>query len=425
MPVSTHKRALPKQLVMQILERPHLVAEVRQLSAEQLGRLIREVGLEDAGELVALASSAQLEALLDADVWRAEEVGVDEAFDADRLMLWLEVMLDADVETTLRRVSELDEDVLTLTLCRSAFVIDVEGLAQRMSAGELEEDADLMLKEVEGGLFQDFEQYRVISRNARTWETLRALLVELDSRHGDLFLRLLERGCFVSNEYIEDNGGLYEVLSSDAQAEVDAAAARDVRRTDKGFVTPSDAAAFLRDALRRSTGALVEEQGRDPITHAYFRDAKAPVQPAREHARYDAPLAALLHEGDAPRVFATRKQPRLVQAMQALRERDDARYGASMHELGYLANVLLAIDAASPEPRRPVELAESVLALCERGARTIVEDPGVASIASMIATHGLVKLFRIGLREHARRADVQPELAWLARVQRKLLTAKM
>jgi antitoxin VapB len=62
------------QLLMRILERPELVLAVRELPAPVLGSMIDCIGLEDAGELVALAST-ELERLFDQDLWQAAAPG--------------------------------------------------------------------------------------------------------------------------------------------------------------------------------------------------------------------------------------------------------------------------------------------------------------------------------------------------------------
>ena len=83
------------KLLLRILERPGLVAAVRELPGAVLGKLIDRIGLEDAGELVALATTAQLERVFDDDLWRAERAGGDETFQPERFALWLRVMLEA------------------------------------------------------------------------------------------------------------------------------------------------------------------------------------------------------------------------------------------------------------------------------------------------------------------------------------------
>jgi hypothetical protein len=76
--------------VLHIRERPGRVAALCDLPAPVLGKLIDHVGLADAGELVALASTEQLAEVFDQDLGRAPAPGVDERFQAARLALWLQ-----------------------------------------------------------------------------------------------------------------------------------------------------------------------------------------------------------------------------------------------------------------------------------------------------------------------------------------------
>jgi hypothetical protein len=76
-------------LLTRILERPGVVAAARELPGAVLGKLVERIGLEDAGELVALASTAQLERVFDDDLWRADRVGGGETFRPERFALWL------------------------------------------------------------------------------------------------------------------------------------------------------------------------------------------------------------------------------------------------------------------------------------------------------------------------------------------------
>ena len=111
-------------LLLRILERPGLVAAVRDLPAPVLGKLIDRIGLEDAGELVALASTAQLERIFDDDLWRAEAAGGDETFRPERFALWLRVMLEGGEALLVRRLCELPQDLLALAVHRLVLVLD-------------------------------------------------------------------------------------------------------------------------------------------------------------------------------------------------------------------------------------------------------------------------------------------------------------
>src|SRR5215467_7872582 len=106
------------QLLMRILDRPGLVAAVRELPGAVLGKLIDRIGLEDAGDLVALASTAQLERVFDDDLWRAERAGGDEIFRPERFVLWLRVMLEGGEDLLVQRLSELPQDLLALAVHR-------------------------------------------------------------------------------------------------------------------------------------------------------------------------------------------------------------------------------------------------------------------------------------------------------------------
>src|SRR5918911_4157512 len=106
------------KLLMRILERPGLVAAVRELPGAVLGKLIERIGLEDAGELVALASTAQLERIFDDDLWRADRAGGDETFRPERFALWLRVISEAGEEALVRRVCGLPPELLALPVHR-------------------------------------------------------------------------------------------------------------------------------------------------------------------------------------------------------------------------------------------------------------------------------------------------------------------
>src|SRR5262245_29306806 len=113
-------------LLMRILERPGLVAAVRELPGAVLGKLIDRIGLEDAGDLVALASTAQLERIFDDDLWRAKRAGGDETFRPERFALWLRVMLDAGEGVLVQRLRELPRDLLALAVHRLVLVMDMD-----------------------------------------------------------------------------------------------------------------------------------------------------------------------------------------------------------------------------------------------------------------------------------------------------------
>ncbi len=88
------RRRLDGGLLNRLLEDPELAPTLRALPAPALRQVILRVGLEDAGELIALASLEQLREVFDEDLWRSAQPGQDEAFDAARFAVWLEVLLE-------------------------------------------------------------------------------------------------------------------------------------------------------------------------------------------------------------------------------------------------------------------------------------------------------------------------------------------
>src|SRR4051812_39846512 len=118
------------KLLLRILERPGLVAAVRELPGAVLGKLIDRIGLEDAGELVALATTAQLERVFDDDLWRAARAGGDETFQPARFALWLRVMLEAGEDLLVQRLCELPQDLVALAVHRLVLGVDLDGLGE-------------------------------------------------------------------------------------------------------------------------------------------------------------------------------------------------------------------------------------------------------------------------------------------------------
>ena len=409
-----------RRLLSRILDQPDLVAAVRRMPAVTLARLVDHVGLEDAGELVALASTEQVGQLLDQDVWKSARPGANERFDPARFSLWLEVMQEAGDEAAARRLAELPEELVRLALQRLLLVIDLDELAVQMQDLP-EDDADQAEKALDGCLHEEFDQYRVMARRHEGWDALVSLLIALDRDHRALFERLMQ-GCVATTaELAEDSGGLQRLLSRAEMLESDAAAEREDRRAREGYVSPSQAAAFLRLARTTSLEAIRAAKARDPITRAYFREyapartatTVAPQAAAGERVA-DSRLTELLREADViesrPERMLGAGEVRpddalLGPALRRLGERDATAHEARVDELGFLANVLLA--GASLGGRRPrsLEAAEAAAALCElglhhelSGSRTSPARDAVERAASLLATTGCEKLLRVAWR---------------------------
>ncbi|AUX33854.1 MULTISPECIES: DUF6178 family protein [Sorangium] len=421
------KSTRPRHLVAKLLEQPDLVRLVQGLEAPVLTRLIHHIGLEDAGEIVALATTEQLKGIFDEDLWRSERPGKDEAFDADRFALWLEVMLEAGEAFAARKIAELDEDLVTLALCKHVLVIDIDGLSVQMSSSERSDDDDLVEKALESCLYQEFEEFRVIAKDHRSWDSILLVLVELDREHHALLRALLERCCAISTEVIEESGGLYDVLTSEEMLESDVAADREDRREQEGFVAPSAAVSFLNLARVTPLDEILGARAYDAVTRAHFRAAAAKARPPAAAPRRPvsgeekgAPAAEdlqsfleVLREAD---IVAPAADARLLTAGErregedllftsAIREvmaRDAELYGKRLLELSYLVNVLISGCSHDGRAFRPFEAAEAVLCTCSLGLERLLGEragrkrPGPDELASAMTEHDAVKMFMAG-----------------------------
>jgi hypothetical protein len=282
---------------------------------------------------------------------------------------------------------------------------------------------------------EEWEEFRLISRDPDVWDDVWGSLLSLDRQHHDRLRAILERCCEMSTEYISGQGGLFQVLTAEEMLDSDVAAARDDRRVADGFVSPADARAFL-ELARRGEGEGGGE--RDPITRAYFRGLSKPAgEPKQEPRATPKPakpvneLAALLREAeviapppaqplaaltDGASAKSHLGAPVFEQAMSDLRERDPELFSARMRELGYLVNVWISGGAHDGRRPRPVEAMEMVLRTCEAGMRTQLPAEQVRpeqALAALAVTPADV-LFRRGFRDttgHApqtRRAGRRP-----------------
>jgi hypothetical protein len=384
------------RLLRHVLERPDLVREVRELRPRELGRLIDFVGLEGASELVALATTEQLERVFDEDLWASDRPGTDPHFDSKRFAVWLEVLLEAGEEAVVSRLLELPEDFVTLAVARSLLVVDIDALGIALS--EAPDELEHIEKALESLAHEEWEEFRLIARDQGVFESLVSVLMALDREHHEFLRRILERCAAMSQEFIADNGGLYDVLTSDEMLEVDARGVRDDRRAAAGYVAPSDAKSFLEYA----TQGLGDPVARDPVTRAYFRELVREDERGAERNE----LARLLARATAgetatsveSRARSTRKRlpanapktlvpatPSVLEAVLGeLHDRMPAVYAERMEELAYLSNVLVAAHAPNGRRLRPIQALELAIETCNRGLDTVLAEssapmlPGLA-----------------------------------------------
>jgi len=397
------RRHLGGGLLIRLLEDPDLAPALRALPAPALRQVILRVGLEDAGELIALSTLEQLREVFDEDLWRSARPGQDETFDATRFVTWIEVLLEGGEAFVADRLAELSEDFLVFAVSQLVWILDVEILTLwSADPGE----GDLLNQIVDTHLCQELDAYLLVSRTEWGWDAVLATLLALDERHPMLLRSVLSRCASATHEQLRSARKLQAALRGEDLLLEDARAERDERRAERGYVSPADARAFL--ALARTPPDAPEV---DPLTRAHFRDLKPPTSTS-SHA---APTAALSEPPPLRRLLAEAGvEPDMQgppahaaslfrQTLGELAESDPNTHRHMVEELAYLANVLVAGDTSAARAWRPVEAAERVLELCDEGLRSLVDEGGCspAEARELLERWGPVGLFRVGWAAHS------------------------
>src|SRR4051812_10469498 len=102
-----------------IISEPDAATLVPSLPVQELYYAIKEVGLADAAELVALATPAQVQGFVDLDVWERDRL------DETKLNAWIETVADAGYEKLGSVLDGMDPEVIALWLQRQAVIYDL------------------------------------------------------------------------------------------------------------------------------------------------------------------------------------------------------------------------------------------------------------------------------------------------------------
>lgn len=369
------------RVLNRMIERPELGAEIKALSAQRFSALVREIGVEDAGELIALATTEQLVQAFDEDLFVSDRAGERESLDVGRFVVWLEVLIEAGDDLAAARVAELDEDFVAHALSTLVLVIDQDALREQLEA--CDEDVSRRVdKTLESALTEDLDGYILIARRPDGWDAALALVLALDRDNRALLERLLDRLVRVASGYVEDLDELSTALSEGEALAEEVEALREARRAKQGYVEARAARAFLllaRNSLPRGDS---RERERDALTLGYFsglarRYGGVPIN--RSHGKYGSLPAVVLRELDdatakekshatgVPEARAT-VIGRFTEALRELGKSEPAVFEERMAEFSYLANVLMSGHDRDGARLRAAEAADAVIATVCFGA---------------------------------------------------------
>ena len=404
-----------------VLDTPHLARVVPHLAPETLQQLITHFGLDVCAEVVALATPAQLASVLDLDLWRSAQPGLDARFDTERFGEWVELLVDAGDTVAARIVAAMDEHLVVAGLSRYLRVFDPAAIAATVD-GEPPgiEVASHQGTECEVG------GYLVRGITAHAWDAIIALLLALEADHPRRFHAVM-RACRRLSNSTPEIDGLDDLLMEPEQLLHDVALDREHRRSKQGYSTPADARAFLLMARQRQRPSHGEPSV-NPLVAAYFRTVNDPVASGDDAAR-DLPQHALTPSAPAvadmldtlskaglppqrPRALleGTSAQPSRLAGIRRLieyvRDSDDTLYLARSQELAFLANSLVAGCSIQSRSFTPQEASDAAAGVCNLGLEhparwpdcqaTSAADLDVALPDAFLIDHDLVSAFEVG-----------------------------
>lgn len=397
------------RLMDRILNVPHLAQVVPRLQPEVLHRIVQTCGLEACGELVSLATPAQLMRVFDLDLWRSGQPGLDEALDGDRFGVWLEVLLESGVAVAAEKLVGLDVDLVIAALAQHMLVMDGAAVTpyETMDGDQLTPG-----RRPTGGPGHEIGGYAIEVKRADSWDAIAALLRFLEAEHHDYFNRLMH-GCRQLSSSAPEEDAFHDLLTDPEQDMLDLAIEREDRRDRQGYVTPAQARAFLQMA-RHVPLADATPPPRNPVADAYFRGIEwtAPVEDdapgVPDPAAFAAVVDVLVDAGvisQQPRALLDGPQtdaPRLarIQAlMQSAGDGDPAAYATRSEELAYLANTLVAGCAIQGRAFTVREAADATAAICNLGlenwpARWL--DGTACAPEAFLVRHDLISVFQVG-----------------------------
>ena len=396
-------------LLARILDTPHLAQVVPRLKPEVLHRVIQTCGLEDCGDLVAMATPGQLQAVFDLDLWRPPRPGFDEQLDPSRFGQWLEVLMESGAGIAAEKLAGVDLDLVVAAFAQHLRVRDVAAASPFTSLDGEQIDPD---RRARGWHTCEIGGYRLEAKRTDAWDAIVELLVFLDGEHADYFHRVM-RGCRRLSSSRPEEDGFHDLLTDTDQDMFDLAVDRDERREKQGYVIPAQARAFLQAARELQLDEPAPPP-LHPIARAYFRAIEWTEEQNEEPAAeamstvVDALLDAGVLPGQPRGLLAGAHDdgPRLATLqvlMQYANEHDPAAFGSRGGELAYLANTLVAGCSVQGRPFTASEASDAAAAICnlalENWSRYWPQPLAAGALPdAFLLDRDLVSVFQVGWR---------------------------
>ncbi len=366
-----------RSLLSELLEFEDLGSAIRRIAPAQFPALIKSIGLEDAGEIMAFATVEQLVAASDELLFEGPRPGEAERFNPATFLTWLEILSEAGDEVAALRLLEMGEEFATCAISSVLWVIDAASIERRVRASS--ELGDALDKALDSCPYEEIEGYLLVGKSEGGWEALLNTVLALDRLDRRSLTCLLDRCCDMQSEHLEDLGHFIDLLSDEESLSEDIEEEREARRAALGYVEPRAARAFLHGC------AQTYATGRDPLTKRYFSNlgvaAPAKFERAALHAGDDT-LASRATRSHTQ--FSTRSlQDCFAEVFAIWQQTCPPLASERLEELTYLTNVLIA--GAEREGRAFAldEASRAVLATVAHGASLECSNPAASRIESL------------------------------------------
>jgi hypothetical protein len=393
-----------------------LPALLRNLQPAALARLVDRIGLNDAGEVMALAPTHKLLQALDESLWKSPQPGVAETFDAGELVDWLEAWIEIGDTFAAERLAAMSDDYRALCLSHLVSVRIHHTLAfLAIPDDEVDRERDT-LQPIGSCAF--YGPYMVVPVAEDEWEVARAALDALWTERPECLLHTLGM--------LDGAESMLAAPEVRRQLQIDVAGERERTRENLGYVTATGASAFLVFVATARIEELAALSAYDEETRrhlaAFGTSPEPPQQTVSVEQMQELRTALEREELLIPQNTLlltdqrTRRHRALTAALSELAETDFSAFERCARELAYLANVIKVGVPVKGAPMSDAEARDTAYAACNRGLQLARKHGLEVRIAQ---EPGLIRLFALGWR--ARHAISRSQRSGRARSARSRL----
>lgn len=401
------------RLLQTLQDNPALPALLRNLQPTVLAGLLDRVGLNDAGELMALAPTRNLLQALDESLWKSPAAGAADAFDATVLIEWLEVWNEIGDSFVADRLAAMSDDYRAMCLSHLVTVRRHHTLAfLAIPPDDFDVELDTLRPSESCAIYGPY----MITPAEDEWDIVRVSLDALWTEQPECLLQTLGM--------LDGAESMLGAQEARKRLSIDIAYERERHRENLGYVSGPGASAFLVFAATASIEELAGLSAYDEETRRHLAAFGAsnedgvglkPDLQGDSRTSGFSPTHDETDEIELHRLYAVleqehllisqdtllltdqqaRKHSALTQLLTELASTDQSSFERCSRELAYLANVVMVGIRAKGAPLSQIEARDWAYAACDRGLE-FVRKHGIA--VQIEREPGLIRLFALGWR---------------------------